>query len=65
MRQNFVTEHPEFANIKPNEVGTYLLDSDERKQVKDKIIAERLQEGSFSGVDKDGNEEYNGSIRKW
>lgn len=64
MRQNFIDENPEFSNIPPNDVGTYLLDSEERNQLRNKIIAERLQEGSFSGVDKNGKEEYNGSVKK-
>lgn len=64
MRQNFIAENPEFANIPQNDVGTYLLNSDERVQLRNKIITERLQEGSFSGIDKNRKEVYNGNVKK-
>ena len=64
MRQAFIDKHPEFANIPQEDIGTYLLRSDERKKLRNNIIAERLQEGSFSNVDKNGNDEYNGNIKK-
>lgn len=64
MRQRFVAENPDFANIPESDVGTYLLNDDERIQLRNEIIFKRLQEGSFTGVDKNGKEVYNGSVKR-
>ena len=62
--REFISQNPEFSGISPQDVGTYLLNGEERVQLREQIIAKRSQEGSFSGVDKNGKEEYNGSVKR-
>ena len=64
LRQSFIAEHSEFANVPSDHVGTYLLNDEGRIRLREKIISERLQEGSFTGIDKNGNEVYNGSVKQ-
>lgn len=60
----FIAENPQFKGVDKKDVGTYLLDSDERIQLRERIIAERLKEGSFSHIDSEGREVYNGEVKK-
>lgn len=64
MITDFLSKHPEFAGIELKDVGTYLLEDDERIRLREEIISKRLTEGSFSHLDKNGKEVYNGVVRK-
>lgn len=63
-RDAFLKEHPEFKDVPPKDVGTYLIESEERKQLRNNILSERLQSGSFSHIDSEGKEVYNGRTEK-
>lgn len=63
----FISAHPELPelnNVPAKDVGTHLLNSAEREQLRNDILAERLQDGSFTHIDNDGNDVYNGSVEK-
>ena len=60
----FLESHPEFKNVPERELGTHLIDSAEREQLRNDILQDRLKSGSFTKLDKDGNEVYNGSVEK-
>lgn len=62
--KEFVSQNPRFEKLPLNDVGTYLLDSEERIQLRNSIIESRLQEGSFSGIDENGKELYNGKVER-
>lgn len=64
MITDFLAKHPEFAGIDFKDVGTYLLEDAERIRLREEIISKRLTEGSFSHLDKNGKEVYNGDVKK-
>ncbi len=64
LRQSFVANHPELNDVPSSEVGTYLLNDNGRIQLRNEIINKRLNEGSFTSIDENGNEVYNGEVEK-
>ena len=62
--EEFVAKHPELKDVPQKDVGTYLINSPEREQLRNFILEKRKKEGSFTGVDKNGKEVYNGSVEK-
>ena len=60
----FIAEHPEFKDVPRKELGTHLINSAEREQLRNSILKERLESGSFTHIDNDGKEVYNGSVEK-
>ena len=63
-RNEFLTAHPELKDVPSGELGTYLINSAEREQLRKNILEERLKSGSFTHLDKKGKEVYNGSVEK-
>ena len=61
---DFIAKNNISPDIDRAKVGTYLLNTLERAELKDSIIKKRLKEGSFTGIDKKGNEVYNGDVKK-
>jgi hypothetical protein len=64
LTNRFVANHPELKDIPYEEVGTHLIQTEERERVREAILDKRLKEGSFTGIDKNGKEVYNGSVEK-
>ena len=62
--RDFFAKHPELKNEQQKNLGTYLLKSDERIALRNEIISKRLTEGSFSRLDENGKEVYNGDVRR-
>ena len=62
--RDFFAKHPELKNEQQKNLGTYLLKSDERIALRNEIISKRLTEGSFSHLDENGKEVYNGDVRR-
>lgn len=62
--QEFIAEHPELKDVPTKDIGTYLLNSEERVNLRNEIISERMRDGSFTGIDKNRDEVYNGNVRK-
>ena len=60
----FIRSHTEFENIPINQIGTYLINTEERKALRESIINTRLNDGSFSHIDGEGKEVYNGIAKK-
>ena len=60
----FLEEHPELKDVPASELGTHLIDSAEREQMRNDILQDRLKSGSFTGVDSKKKEVYNGSVEK-
>ena len=63
-REEFLSNHPELKNVPAKDLGTHLINSAEREQLRNKILQDRLNSGSFTHLDKKGNEVYNGSVEK-
>lgn len=60
----FLENYPEFKNVPKKDLGTHLITSAEREQLRNEILQDRLKSGSFTYLDKDGKEVYNGSVEK-
>ena len=60
----FLKNYPEFENVPKKKLGTHLITTEEREQLRNEILQDRLKSGSFTYLDKDGNEVYNGSVEK-
>lgn len=60
----FLAEHPEFKDVPTKDLGTHLVNSTEREQLRSRILKNRLESGSFTHIDKKGKEVYNGSVEK-
>ena len=46
------------------QIGTYLINTEERKALRESFINTRLNAGSFSYIDDKGNEVYNGVVKR-
>jgi predicted ABC-type ATPase len=64
LRDKFISDNPQLSNVPVSEIGTHLIQTEERKNLRKQIIEKRLSEGSYTGVDENGNDVYNGSVEK-
>ena len=60
----FIADNPNLKDVPIKYVGTHLIDTAERVQLRDNILQERLESGSFTSLDSNGNEVYNGSVKR-
>ena len=60
----FIADNPNFKDVPIKYVGTHLIDTAERVQLINNILKERLESGSFTSLDSNGNEVYNGSVKR-
>jgi predicted ABC-type ATPase len=63
-RDEFIAQHPQLKVFPAEDVGTHLIDTPEREKLRNDILQKRLSQGSFTGIDKNGDEVYNGSVEK-
>ncbi|MGI6072166.1 MAG: hypothetical protein ACOX75_04025, partial [Lachnospiraceae bacterium] len=64
MVDDFLEQYPEFRHLPREEIGTHLINTEERVDQRKKLVEEMLQRGSYNGLDSEGNEVYDGPVER-